>query len=171
MAKSKKNMETANLIHKLRKINRKYTFNIYRVRIGGVCMALFFLFEIGSRLVGKFVPMDPELKNVVCESMSCIACLILGEEVLTSLFKLLPRYCWGTLLAMIGGAIGGLAITIIMDYFDSEVAVDTADFIALGVCVVLFGGAYLMWRYSINKAKQLKLEREMARKRRLYRNY
>lgn len=164
-------METANLIHKLRKINRQYAFNIFRVRIGGVYMALFFLFEIGSRLVGKFVPMSPEVKNMVCETLSCIACLILGEEILRSLFKLLPRYCWGTLLAMIGGAIGGLAITIVMDHFDKEVAVDSADLIALGVCVLLFGGAYLMWRYSVNKAKQLKLEREMTRKRRLYKGY
>ena len=61
-------METANLIQKLRKINRKYAFNIFRVRIGGLYMALFFLFEIGSRLVGKFVPMSPEVKNMVCET-------------------------------------------------------------------------------------------------------
>ena len=160
-------METTNLIQKLRKINRKYAFNIFRVRIGGLYMALFFLFEIGSRLVGKFVPMSPEVKNMVCETLSCIACLILGEEILRSLFKLLPRYCWGTLLAMIGGAIGGLLITIVMDHFDKEVAVDTADLIALGVCLVLFGGAYLMWRMAIRKAKERKLEREMARKRRL----
>ena len=164
-------METANLIQKLRKINRKYAFNIFRVRIGGLYMALFFLFEIGSRLVGKFVPMSPEVKNVVCETLSCIACLILGEEILRSLFKLLPRYCWGSLLAMIGGAIGGLLITIVMDHFDKEVAIDTADLIALGVCTVLFGGAYLMWRYSINQAKQLKLERETARKRRIRQGY
>ena len=159
-------METANLIQKLRKINRKYAFNIFRVRIGGLYMALFFLFEIGSRLVGKFVPMSPEVKNVVCETLSCIACLILGEEILRSLFKLLPRYCWGTLLAMIGGAIGGLVATIIMDYFDSEVTVDTADFIALGVCVLLFGGAFLMWRMAIRKAREKKYEREIARKKR-----
>ena len=163
-------METANLIQKLRKINRKYAFNIFRVRIGGVYMALFFLFEIGSRLVGKFVPMSPEVKNMVCETLSCIACLILGEEILRSLFKLLPRYCWGTLLAMIGGAIGGLAITIVMDHFDKEVAVDSADLIALGVCVALFGAAYLMWRYSINQAKEKKFEREMAYKRRKHLN-
>ena len=164
-------METVNLIYKLRKVNRKYSFNIFRVRIGGLYMALFFLFEIGSRLVGKFVPMSPEMKNIVCETLSCIACLILGEEILRSLFKLLPRYCWGTLLAMIGGAIGGLAITIVMDYFDSEVAVDTADLIALGVCILLFGGAYLMWRMAIRKARDKKLEREMARKKRLYKGY
>ena len=164
-------METVNLIYKLRKVNRKYSFNIFRVRIGGLYMALFFLFEIGSRLVGKFVPMSPDVKNMVCETLSCIACLILGEEILRSLFKLLPRYCWGTLLAMIGGAIGGLAITIVMDYFDSEVAVDTNDLIALGVCVALFGVAYLLWRHSVNKAKQLKLEREMERKRRVRRGY
>ena len=164
-------METANLIQKLRKINRKYTFNIFRVRIGGLYMALFFLFEIGSRLVGKFVPMSPEVKNMVCETLSCIACLILGEEILRSLFKLLPRYCWATLLAMIGGAIGGLLITIVMDGVDSEVAVDKNDFIALGVCIVLFGGAYLMWRYSINQAKQLKLERDNRIRRRIRRGY
>ena len=163
-------METANLIQKLRKINRKYAFNIFRVRIGGVYMALFFLFEIGSRLVGKFVPMSPEVKNMVCETLSCIACLILGEEILRSLFKLLPRYCWGSLLAMIGGAIGGLLITIVMDHFDKEVAVDSADLIALGVCVALFGAAYLMWRYSINQAKEKKFEREMAYKRRKHLN-
>lgn len=164
-------METANLIYKLRKINREYTFNIWRVRVGGFYMALFFLFAIGEKLVGKFVPMSPEMKNVVCETISCIACLILGEEIMRSLFKLLPRYCWGTLLAMIGGAIGGLVITIIMDYFDSEVAVDTADFIALGVCVLLFGGAFLMWRMAIRKAREKKYEREMARKRRMHRAY
>jgi hypothetical protein len=72
---------------------------------------------------------------------------------------------------MIGGAIGGLVATIIMDHFDKEVAVDTADFIALGVCVALFGGAYLMWRMAIRKARERKYERELARKRRLYRNY
>ena len=164
-------METANLICKLRKLNRQYTFNIFRVRIGGLYMALFFLLVVGEKLVGKFVPMSPEMKNVVCETMSCIACLILGEEIMRSLFKLLPRYCWGTLLAMIGGAIGGLVITIIMDYFDSEVAVDTADFIALGVCVLLFGGAFLMWRMAIRKAREKKYEREMARKRRMHRAY
>ena len=164
-------METVNLIHKLRKIDRKYAFNIFRVRIGGLYMALFFLFEIGSRLVGKFVPMSPDVKNMVCETLSCIACLILGEEILRSLFKLLPRYCWGTLLAMIGGAIGGLLITIVMDGVDSEVAVDKNDFIALGVCAVLFGGAYLMWRYSINQAKQLKLERDNRIRRRIRRGY
>ena len=164
-------METANLICKLRKLNRQYTYNIFRVRIGGLYMALFFLLVVGEKLVGKFVPMSPEMKNVVCETISCIACLILGEEILRSLFKLLPRYCWGTLLAMIGGAIGGLVITIIMDYFDSEVAVDTADFIALGVCVLLFGGAFLMWRMAIRKAREKKYEREMARKRRMHRAY
>ena len=164
-------MEATNLIQKLRKINRKYAFNIFRVRIGGLYMALFFLFEIGSRLVGKFVPMSPDVKNMVCETLSCIACLILGEEILRSLFKLLPRYCWGTLLAMIGGAIGGLLITIVMDYFDSEVAVETDDVIALGVCVALFGAAYLIWRQSVNRAKQLKLEREINRKHRICRGY
>ena len=164
-------METANLICKLRKLNRQYTFNIFRVRIGGLSMMLFFLFEVGARLVGKFVPLNPEVKNIVCETMSCIACLILGEEILRSLFKLLPRYCWGTLLAMIGGAIGGLLITIVMDYFDSEVTVDKNDIIALGVCIALFVAAYLIWRQSVNKAKQLKLEREMESKRRNRRGY
>ena len=164
-------METANLICKLRKLNRQYTFNIFRVRIGGLSMMLFFLFEVGARLVGKFEPMSPEVKNVVCETLSCIACLILGEEILRSLFKLLPRYCWGSLLAMIGGAIGGLLITIVMDHFDKEVAIDTADLIALGVCVLLFGGTFLMWRMAIRKAREKKYEREMARKRRIRNGY
>jgi hypothetical protein len=97
--------------------------------------------------------------------------LILGEAIMRALYKLLPRYRWATLLAMIGGAIGGLLITIVMDYFDSEVAVDKNDIIALGVCVALFGAAYIFWRQSVNKAKQLKLEREMERRRRIRRGY
>lgn len=164
-------METANLIQKLRKINRGVSFNIWRVRIGGLEMALFFLFAIGEKLISKFVPMEPATAHIVSEALSCISVLILGEAIMRSLFKLLPRYCWATLLAMIGGAIGGLLITIVMDYFDKEVAVDTNDFIALGVCVALFGAAYLMWRYSINQAKQKKFEREMERKRRVRRGY
>ena len=164
-------METVNFIHKLRKINHGISFNLYRVRIGGVEMALFFLFAIGEKLISKFVPMEPEMAHIVSETLSCISVLILGEAILRALYKLFPRYRWATLLAMIGGAIGGLLITIVMDYFDNEVAVDTNDFIALGVCIVLFGGAYLMWRYSVNKAKQMKLERELARKRRIRRGY
>ena len=164
-------METSNLIHKLRKINQEISFNIWRVRIGGVEMALFFLFSIGEKLISKFVPMEPETAHIVSETLSCISVLILGEAIMRSLFKLLPRYCWGTLLAMIGGAIGGLLITIVMDGVDSEVAVDKNDFIALGVCIVLFGGAYLMWRYSINQAKQLKLERDNRIRRRIRRGY
>lgn len=159
-------MEITNLIHKLRKINRGVSYNIWRVRIGSLEMALFFLFAIGEMLISKFVPMEPEMAHIVSETLSCISVLILGEAILRALYKLFPRYRWATLLAMIGGAIGGLTITIIMDYFDKEVAVDSADFIALGVCIVLFGGAYLLWRHSVNRAKQLKVEREMARKKR-----
>ena len=159
-------MEITNLIHKMRKINRGVSYNIWRVRIGSLEIALFFLFAIGGMFISKFVPMEPEMAHIVSETLSCISVLILGEAILRALYKLFPRYRWATLLAMIGGAIGGLLITIVMDYFDNEVAVDTNDFIALGVCIVLFGGAYLMWRYSVNKAKQLKLEREMARKKR-----
>ena len=164
-------MESANLIHKLRKINRGVSFYIWRVRIGGLEMALFFLFAIGEKLISKFVPMEPNTAHIVSETLSCISVLILGEAIMRSLFKLLPRYRWGTLLAMIGGAIGGLIITILMDYFDSEVAVDKNDIIALGVCVALFVAAYLIWRHSVNKAKQLKLEREMERKRCIRRGY
>ena len=43
-------MESANFIHKLRKINRGISFNLWRVRIGGLEMALFFLFAIGEKL-------------------------------------------------------------------------------------------------------------------------
>ena len=164
-------MEANNLIHKLRKINQEISFNIWRVRIGGVEMALFFLLSIGEKLISKFVPMEPETAHIVSETLSCISVLILGEAILRALYKLLPRYRWATLLAMIGGAIGGLLITIVMDYSDSEVAVDKNDIIALGVCVALFGAAYLFWRQSVNKAKQLKLEREIARKRRIRRGY
>ena len=164
-------MEANNLIHKLRKINQEISFNIWRVRIGGVEMALFFLFSIGEKLISKFVPMEPETAHIVSETLSCISVLILGEAILRALYKLLPRYRWATLLAMIGGAIGGLLIKIVMDYSDSEVAVDKNDIIALGVCVALFGAAYLFWRQSVNKAKQLKLEREMERKRRIRRGY
>jgi hypothetical protein len=164
-------METANLIQKLRKINRGVSFNIWRVRIGGLEMALFFLFAIGEKLIGKFVPMEPATAHIVSEALSCISVLILGEAILRALYKLFPRYRWATLLAMIGGAIGGLLITIIMDCIDSEVAVDTDDVVALGVCVALFGAAYFIWRQSVNKVKQMKLDREMARKRRVRREY
>ena len=164
-------METANFIHKLRKINRGVTFNLWRVRIGGLEMALFFIFAIGEKLISKFVPMEPETAHIISETLSCISVLILGEAILRALYKLFPRYRWSTLSAMIGGAIGGLAITIVMDHFDSEVAVDTNDFIALGVCIVLFIAAYLLWRQSVNKVKQIKLEREMARKQRMRRGY
>ena len=160
-------MEATNFIQTLRKINRGVSFNIWRVRIGGLEMALFFLFAIGEKLISKFVPMEPETAHIVSETVSCISVLILGEAILRALYKLFPRYRWATLLAMIGGAIGGLLITIVMDHFDKEVAVDTNDLIALGVCVALFIAAYLFWRQSVNKAKQLKLERELARKRRV----
>ena len=164
-------MEATNLIQKLRKINRGVSFNIWRVRIGGLEMALFFLFAIGEKLISKFVPMEPTTAHIVSETLSCISVLILGEAIMRALYKLFPRYRWATLLAMIGGAIGGLLITIVMDGVDSEVAVDKNDFIALGVCIVLFGAAYLMWRYSINQAKQLKLERDNRIRRRIRRGY
>ena len=134
-------------------------------------MALFFLFAIGEKLISKFVPMEPTTAHIVSETLSCISVLILGEAILRALYKLFPRYRWGTLLAMIGGGIGGLLITIVMDYFDSEVAVDKNDFIALGVCVALFVAAFILWRQSVNKVKQIKLEREMARKQRMRRGY
>ena len=162
-------MEAVNFIHKLRKINRGISFNLWRVRIGGLEMALFFLFAIGEKLISKFVPMEPTTAHIVSETLSCISVLILGEAILRALYKLFPRYRWGTLLAMIGGGIGGLLITIVMDYFDSEVAVDKNDFIALGVCVALFVAAFILWRQSVNKVKQIKLEREMARKQRMRR--
>lgn len=164
-------METTNIIQKLRKINRGISYNIWRVRIGCLEMALFFLFAIGEKLITKFVPMEPETAHIVSETLSCISVLILGEAILRSLYRLLPHYRWATLLAMIGGAIGGLLITIVMDYFDSEAAVETDDVIALGVCVALFGAAYLIWRQSVNRAKQLKLEREINRKHRIRRGY
>ena len=163
-------MEATNFIQILRKINRGVSFNLWRVRIGGLEMALFFLFAIGEKLVCRFIPMEPDTQHIVSETMSCISVLILGEAIFRSLYKLFPRYRWATLMAMIGGAVGGLLITIVMDYFDSEVAVDTNDLIALGVCIVLFIVAYLFWRQSVNKVKRLKLEREMSHKNRIRRS-
>ena len=160
-------MEANNFIQILRKINRGVSFNLWRVRIGGLEMALFFLFAIGEKLICKYIPMEPNTQHIVSETMSCISVLILGEAIFRSLYKLFPRYRWGTLAAMIGGAVGGLLITIVMDHFDKGVAVDTNDLIALGVCVALFIAAYIFWRQSVNKAKLLKLERELARKRRV----
>ena len=129
-------METGNIIPKLLKINRGLSFYIWRVRIGGLEMALFFLFTIGEKLISKFVPMEPETAHIVSETLSCTSVLILGEAILRSLYKLFPRYRWSTLLAMIGGAIGGLVITIVMDHIDKDVAVGEI------VAAVHAGGAY-----------------------------
>ena len=161
-------MEATNFIQILRKINRGVSFNLWRVKIGGLEMALFFLFTVGAIFVCKFVPMSPDTQYIVSETMNCIGVLILGEAILRSLYKLFPRYRWGTLLAMIGGAVGGLLITIVMDHFDKEVAVDTNDLIALGVCIVLFIAAYILWRQSVKRVKQLKLERQLRPKHRRY---
>ena len=161
-------MEATNFIQILRKINRGVSFNLWRVRIGGLEMALFFLFTVGAIFVCKFVPMSPDTQYIVSETMNCIGVLILGEAILRSLYKLFPRYRWGTLAAMIGGAVGGLLITIVMDHFDKDVAVDTNDLIALGVCIVLFIAAYILWRQSIKRVKQLKLERQLRLKHRRY---
>ena len=98
-------MEATNFIQILRKINRGVSFNLWRVRIGGVEMALFFLFAIGEKLVCKYIPMEPDTQHIVSETMSCISVLILGEAIMRSLYKLFPRYRWATLMAMIGGAI------------------------------------------------------------------
>ncbi len=164
-------MEANNFIQILRKINRGVSFNLWRVRIGGVEMAIFFLFAVGGILVSEFIPIEPDTQYIVSETLSCISVLILGEAIMRSLYKLFPRYRWASLMAMIGGAVGGLLITIVMDHFDKEVAVDTNDLIALGVCVALFIAAYLFWRQSVKKVKQLKLERELERKRRLRRGF
>ena len=51
-------MEANNFIQILRKINRGVSFNLWRVRIGGLEMALFFLFAIGEKLVCRFIPME-----------------------------------------------------------------------------------------------------------------
>ena len=159
-------MEANNFIQILRKINRGVQYNLWRVKIGGLEMALFFLFAIGEIFVRKFIPMELATQEIVSETMSCISVLILGEAIFRSLYKLFPRYRWGTLAAMIGGAVGGLLVTIVMDHFDKEVAVDTNDLIALGVCIALFIAAITLWRLSVNKIKQLKFDREMAYKRR-----
>ena len=159
-------MEANNFIQILRKINRGVSFNLWRVRIGGLEMALFFLFAIGEKLVCRFIPMEPETAHIVSETLSCISVLILGEAIMRSLYKLFHRYRWATLMAMIGGAVGGLLITIVMDYFDSEVAVDTNDLLALGVCIILFLVAYLFWRSSIRKLRRMQLDRVVERQKR-----
>ena len=159
-------MEANNFIQILRKINRGVSFNLWRVRIGGLEMALFFLFAIGEKFVCKFIPMEPDTQHIVSETLSCISVLIFGEAIMRSLYKLFPRYRWATLMAMIGGAVGGLLITIVMDHFDSEVAVDTNDLLALGVCIVLFLVAYLFWRSSIRKLRRMQLDRAVERQRR-----
>lgn len=159
-------MGTTNLLYRLRKINRGLSFNLWRVRIGGVEMALFFLFAIGEKLVGKFIPMEPETAHIVSETMSFISVMILGEAIMRSLFKLLPRYRWATLMAMASGAEAGLLITIIMDYFDKEVAADRNDLIALGVVVVLDIAAYLFWRAAVRRAKRTRWERSLAKQQR-----
>ena len=159
-------MEATNFIHILRKINRGVSFNLWRVRIGGVEMALFFLFSVGGILVSEFIPMKPDIQYIVSETLSCISVLILGEAIMRSLYKLFPRYRWASLMAMIGGAVGGLLITIVMDHFDKGVAVDTNDLIALGVCVVLFVAAFLFWRASLRNAKRKQLDRALERQKR-----
>ncbi|MBR2326559.1 MAG: hypothetical protein IKA49_04270 [Alistipes sp.] len=156
-------MEATNFIQILRKINRGVSFNLWRARIGGLEMALFFLFAVGGIFVSKFIPMESDTQYIVSETMSCISVLILGEAIMRSLFKLLPRYRWATLMAMIGGAIGGLLITIVMDHFEKEVAVDTNDLIALGVCVALFIAALFMWLIAIRTAKRKRWERSLRR--------
>ncbi len=155
-------MEATNFIQILRKINRRVSFNLWRVRIGGLEMALFFLFAVGERFVSKFIPMEPDTQHIVSETMSCISVLILGEAIFRSLYKLFPRYRWGTLMAMIGGATAGLIFTIIFDYIDGEV-VSYSNYIALGVCIALFIVASLFWRVSLRRVKALKLERELSR--------
>jgi nitrate/nitrite transporter NarK len=158
-------MEINNLIQKLRKINRGVSFNIWRVRIGGLEMALFFLFAIGEKFISKFAPMEPATKEIVSETLSCISVLILGEAILRSLYKLFPRYRWATLAAMIGGAIGGLVITIIMNYADGTTENMKTDLIALGVCTLLFVAAFMLWRQSVRRVAEIKLERATQRKR------
>ncbi len=155
-------MEATNFIQILRKIKRGVSFNLWRVRIGGLEMALFFLFAVGERFVSKFIPMEPDTQHIVSETMSCISVLILGEAIFRSLYKLFPRYRWGTLMAMIGGATAGLIFTIIFDYIDGEVVSDS-NYIALGVCIALFIVALLFWRVSLRRVKALKLERELSR--------
>ena len=155
-------MEATNFIQRLRKINRGVSFNLWRVRIGGLEMALFFLFAVGERFVSKFIPMEPDTQHIVSETMSCISVLILGEAIFRSLYKLFPRYRWGTLAAMIGGATAGLIFTIIFDYIDGEVVSDS-NYIALGVYIALFIVALLFWRVSLRRVKALKLERELSR--------
>ena len=71
-------METVNLIQKLRKIDRKYAFNIFRVRIGGLYMALFFLFsmllgvalQITNGFANPFITSFKEIEEYEAEVLS-----------------------------------------------------------------------------------------------------
>lgn len=156
-------MRMVNFIQKLRKVNHSVAFNLWHVRIGSVSMALFFLFAVGEMFVSKFIPMDKATQHLVGEAMSCISMLILGEAIMVSLYKLLPRRRWATLLAMAGGATVGLAFAIISDYVDGVTDDMKERLIALCLLVALFVAAFAMWRISLRRAKRMRLERAMAR--------
>lgn len=159
-------MDMANFIQKLRKINSLYSIPLWNVNIGGVEMALFFLFALGEIFVSKFIPMEPDTQHLVSEAMSCISVLILGEAILRSLSKLTSRRRWGFLTVMAGGGAAGLIIRVLLDLFDNEVAVDADDLIALGVLLGLFLVAGTIWWRNISRLKQIKLERNLTRKKR-----
>ena len=163
-------MEATNLFRKLRKINHSVSFNLWHVRIGGIYMALFFLFALGEKFVCKFVPMELTTQKIVSEVMSCTACLILGEEILRALYKLFARRRWAVLCTMAGGFAGGMIVSVIFDIIDKE-PIPNDKFIALGCAFVLGMVAYLLWRMSARKVRQIKLERELARKRNLRKGY
>ncbi len=157
-------METANIVHKLHKINRSVSFNIWHVRIGGLEMALFFLFAVGEIFVRKFIPMELDTQHIVSETMSCISVLILGEAISRSLYKLTPRRRWATLMAMASGAVVGLLVALFRGYDKGSSIIDMSDnLIALGAVLILDIAAFVGWWYSMRRLKRLRFERTLAR--------
>ena len=164
-------MEANNFIQILRKINRGVSFNLWRVRIGGVEMALFFLFSVGGILVSEFIPMKPDTQYIVSETLSCISVLILGEAIMRSLYKLFPRYRWAVLATMAGSFAVGLIISGIFALIDGNNDKIWELLPMVGVALLLFVAATILWRVNVNKIKRIKLERELERKRRLRRGF
>lgn len=163
-------MEIINVVRRIGAFNRRFSFSFCRARVGGVAMVLFLIFALGEKLVCRFVPMEPATADFVSEAMSCIACLILGEELMMSLYRLTPRRRWSSLLAMIGGFAVGLIIAACVAYFDGNIAEAKKVAAILSIVVVLMAAAAAFWWSSVRRLKRIRLERALERQRRR-RNY
>ena len=159
-------MEIANVIRKIGALNRRVSFSFWRARVGCVAMALFLIFALGEKVICRFVPMEPATADFVSEAMSCIACLILGEELMMSLYRLTPRRRWSSLLAMIGGFAVGLIIAACVAYFDGNIAEAKKVAAILCIAVVLMVAAAGFWWSSVRRLKRIRFERALERQRR-----